>query len=102
MKTTKTRVLKLGRVASTARVNSEIARDPEYSVFIYESLRRHRNCDWGDLGADDKELNEISMIEGKEERIMSRYDYEPDHSKNICIITDWDRSATTILFSIEY
>jgi len=102
MKTTKTRVLKLGRVASTARVNSEIARDPEYSVFIYESLRRHRNCDWGDLGADDKELNEISMIEGKEERIMSRYNYEADRSLDIYIITEYDRSVTTILFPYEY
>jgi len=89
--------LKLGRIDSTITVNDKITKDAEFSVFVYNSLRRHQNCDWGDLGAEDRELNEIGMIEDRERGILSRFNYEADRDLDIYIITERDRSVTTIL-----
>jgi hypothetical protein len=37
-------------------------------------LRRHARGDWGDLGADDRDMNERAVADG--ERILSAYDVQ--------------------------
>lgn len=61
-------------------------------------LGRHVCGDWGTLSEDDREENELSLREGL--RILSAY-ILPDQTK-IWIITEADRSATTILLPEEY
>ena len=56
------------------------------------------NGDWGDVCAEDKAENELSLKEGF--RLLSAY-HLPDGCK-IWIITEADRSATTILLPEEY
>ncbi len=63
-----------------------------------ELLNRHVTGDWGDLEDEDKEENELSVKEGF--RILSAYELETD--VKIWVITEWDRSATTILLPDEY
>jgi len=92
----------LGKTVSTAGVNARIASDVEFSVFVYQSLRRHAKGDWGDLEGEDKEMNEIGLIKGKEGRLLSRYNFQSDRGLDIYIITEWDRSSTCILFPREY
>lgn len=60
-------------------------------------LRRHLQGDWGDLTEDDKKENEFSLKNGF--RIFSSY--ETSHGK-VWIITEADRSATTVLLPEEY
>lgn len=64
----------------------------------FEYLRRHVGGDWGDLDREDKEENELSLKEGF--RILSAYKL-PDGQK-IWIITEADRSVTTLLLPDEY
>jgi len=61
-------------------------------------LSRHQSGDWGDLSDEDKRENEFSV--DKELRIFSAY-HLSDGTK-IWIITEADRSATTILLPSEY
>ncbi len=63
-----------------------------------EYLHRHVVGDWGDLEEEDKQENELSV--DKELRILSAY-HLSDGTK-IWIITEADRSATTILLPSEY
>ena len=62
-------------------------------------LSRHIRGDWGDLDEEDKRENEFSIQNGF--RILSAYKLNGDGQK-IWIITEADRSATTILLPEEY
>jgi hypothetical protein len=63
-----------------------------------EFLRRHMSGDWGELSDDDTKENELSLQQ--EFRLLSRY--QTTKGERIWIITEADRSATTILLPIEY
>lgn len=63
-----------------------------------EFLRRHMSGDWGELSDDDVKENELSLEQGY--RLLSRY--ETTNGERFWIITEADRSATTILLPIEY
>jgi len=61
-------------------------------------LRRHLCGDWGDLDERDRQENEFSLRHGF--RLLSAYHLK-DQTK-IWIITEADRSATTILLPEDY
>ena len=64
----------------------------------FEYLARHVSGDWGELDADDKRENELSVREGF--RILSAYVLQT--GVKIWIITEADRSATSFLLPSEY
>ncbi|MCC7019995.1 MAG: hypothetical protein IT332_09590 [Ardenticatenales bacterium] len=61
-------------------------------------LRRHVVGDWGDLGAVDKAANEDALTTGA--RLFSAYTLPTDD--RLWIITEADRSVTTLLLPLEY
>lgn len=63
-----------------------------------EFLRRHMSCDWSELTDDDSQENERSLQEGF--RVLSAY--RTSRGQRIWIITEADRSSTTILLACEY
>jgi hypothetical protein len=70
---------------------SEIGEDP------FDYLARHATGDWGELCAFDRRQNEIALREGY--RVLSSYDVL---AERVWIITEADRSVTTILLPEEY
>jgi hypothetical protein len=64
----------------------------------FEYLTRHINGDWGDVDEHDRRENELSLIHGF--RLLSAYTLSS--GTKIWIITEADRSATTILLPDEY
>ncbi len=62
-------------------------------------LRRHLGGDWGDLVEGDSQLNDAALASGQD-RLFSSYQVAPD--LKIWIITEWDRSVTTLLLPSEY
>ena len=60
-------------------------------------LSRHQRGDWGDLDEEDKAENDLSVNEGL--RIFSAYVFD---TVKLWVITEADRSATTILLPEEY
>lgn len=61
-------------------------------------IKRHCQGDWGEICEEDKAENELSLKHGF--RLLSAYTI-PNGCK-IWIITEADRSATTILLPEEY
>jgi hypothetical protein len=69
------------------------------NVDLVRYLRRHHCGDWGEaLCAEDKEANEHSLKDGT--RLLSCY--RTPSGERIYIITEHDRSMTTILLAQEY
>jgi hypothetical protein len=63
-----------------------------------ELLRRHQTGDWGDLDEEDQAENEFSLTHDL--RLLSAYTL-PTQVK-IWVITEADRSVTTLLLPSEY
>lgn len=85
----------LGRlVATPGAINFLDSKGLDFSPY----LQRHLRGDWGDLSEDDIQANERAVQEG--EQLLSSYLI--DGSDKIWIITERDRSVTTILLPGEY
>jgi hypothetical protein len=87
----------LGRIVWTVAINDRVADDIVFAKFVMDSLKRHASCDWGELSAEDKQENNFSL--GNHLRLLSSYQL---NDWKIWIITEADRSVTTILFPSEY
>jgi len=61
-------------------------------------LSRHAAGDWGNLSDDDRKENEFSLVHGF--RLLSSYRLH--NGTKIWIITEADRSSTTLLLPDEY
>lgn len=94
----------LGKIVVTAAIDERIKADDQFFVFVLRSIARHATCDWGDMCEEDKALNDKALIPGQEERLHSSYVYASDAGTQtkIWIITEWDRSVTTVLFPEDY
>jgi len=88
----------LGQVVATCGVVQEMDTNLRFAGFVARSLERHAAGDWGDLCEEDRQENERALREG--DRLFSAY--QEEGLRKIWIITEWDRSATTILFPEEY
>ena len=85
--------LRLGRLVITA--NAEAKLQPED---VLTAIRRHSKGDWGELCEEDRLANDASLNSGS--RILSAY---RDRTQvRFWIITEADRSATTILLPEDY
>lgn len=91
----KRQLFPLGKLAATPGAVRTIAESGENPA---DFLLRHSIGDWGDLCKDDCLANDQALKEGY--RIFSAY-YTKNHVK-IWVITEWDRSLTTILLPEEY
>jgi hypothetical protein len=83
----------LGHVVVTTN-----ARDSLHPEDVPGALARHAAGDWGEVCEADRRQNEISLAEGL--RLFSVY-FDRNHTK-FWIITEADRSATTILLPDDY
>lgn len=84
-----------GRIFATPAALEVIA---NARVPIFDLLIRHVRGDWGDLCEDDRQQNELSVDAGL--RLLSFYRLPGGGA--VWIITESDRSATTILLPDEY
>ncbi len=83
----------LGRLVITAHAQAKLD-----SNDVLEAVRRHSSGDWGDLCQEDLEENQLALKEGF--RLFSVYQ---DRNKiRFWIITEADRSATTVLLPEDY
>ena len=86
---------RLGQIVATPgalRALQESGQDPVHL------LARHVTGDWGELDEHDRRENELSVQHGL--RLLSAYTLST--GTRIWIITEADRSATTLLLPSEY
>jgi hypothetical protein len=81
-----------GRIVTTA--GALLALPPDSMT---AALRRHLSGYWGECDDEDKQANDESVKSG--ERIVSVYTISKE---KVFIITEADRSVTTILLAEEY
>ena len=86
----------LGQVVATSGV-AEWMDSEDLAVQIGHCMFRHAQGDWGDVCPEDAEANDDALTYGN--RIMSAYKVD---GKTIWILTEADRSVTTILFPEDY
>jgi hypothetical protein len=86
--------LPLGRVVATPGALKLLTEAREHP---FNYLARHATGDWGELCAFDRRQNEIALRDGY--RIFSSYEVPVGR---VWIITEADRSVTTILLPEEY
>lgn len=90
-------MINLGQIVMTDGVASWIENNGININEIVAVLKRHKNEDWGDLCDEDRESNDISVKNNQ--RVLSCYQIK---GEKIWVITEWDRSKTTVLFPSEY
>lgn len=89
---TQKRLLPLGTITATHAAEKLTGNK------LGQLIRRHELGDWGQIGDLDWRTNDQAIIRG--ERIMSVYPLT--NGTQVYVITEADRSATTVLLPEEY
>jgi hypothetical protein len=84
----------LGRTLATP---GALAALEEAGIAPASLIARHHQGDWGHLGPEDTEANQQALEEGS--RIFSSYRIG---ERKVWVITEADRSATTVLLPEDY
>ena len=84
---------RLGRIVSTPNALESITQDD-----ILTAIGRHQSGDWGDICAEDRKANDESLVDGT--RILSVY--AAANGTKFWLITEADRSVTTVLLPEDY
>jgi hypothetical protein len=87
--------LQLGQIVATPGALAAFEESGEQSG---DFLPRHACGDWGDVSEEDRKENEFSLIHGF--RLLSSYTLSS--GTKIWVISEADRSSTTILLPDEY
>ena len=88
----------LGRMVVTCGIEAAVAKSAAFGLFVSSCLFRHARGDWGDLCEEDRKENAFSLANGY--RLLSSY--KDEAGNKVWIITEADRSVTTVLFPDEY
>jgi hypothetical protein len=98
----------LGRIVATPTALAELkaVSNDDGGALVTSLILRHVTGDWGDLGEADKAANEAALVLdefGEYGRILSAYMLgELQHQTKIYIVTEADRSVTTVLLPSDY
>ena len=88
----------MGQIVLTREVYRWAVTRGDFNHFVTSSLKRHARGDWGNLSQEDREQNKLALRESN--RLLSAYEHWG--LPKIWIITEADRSVTTVLFPEEY
>ena len=95
----------LGRIVATARVWELIDSNDAFSMFATLCFSRYLQNDWGELEPEDWRMNDLA-VENGDDRILASYQFpseiKVEGEEKLWIITEWDRSVTTLLFPGDY
>lgn len=86
----------MGKIVATPAVADHFA---IHGISPLEYLSRHVRGDWGDVPPQDAAANQASIERGT--RILSSYKVTSSET-TVWVITEADRSSTTLLFPSEY
>lgn len=90
----------MGQVVMTRGIADRCADDELFAFFVTKALQMHSEGNWGDVDDEDWNSNQEALTSG--DRLFSAYYTDNKRTEKIWIITEWDRSATTVLWPSEY
>ncbi len=89
----------LGQLVMTMGISDKIEENSKFGKEVLESLERYKQADFSDIEfKEDIKANNKAIKDGYG-RIFASY---KTSQGDIWIVTEWDRSITTILFPSEY
>ena len=94
--------LPLGHVVAT-RGALDVVR--AHGIDVLALVHRHARGDWGDLSHDDALANDLALDPACPARVLSAYEFpskEGRAGRRLWVITEADRSATTVLLPSDY
>ena len=83
----------LGQVVITQNAAAKLL-----PVDVMDALSRHAQGDWGDVDEEDRISNELALVE--DTRLLSVY--HATTGQKIWVITEHDRSITTVFLPEDY
>ena len=86
-------ILRIGRIVATPNALNSITQDD-----ILLGIQRHQAGDWGNVTEDNRTANDRALVKGT--RILSAY--VAANGTKFWLITEADRSVTTILLPEDY
>lgn len=95
--------LELGKNLFTSAIADTVSNSNDFSAFVCQSIEKYKVCDMGACGSEDAHQNDLSFDSGG--RILSVYKNQAangDSKPKMWIITEWDRSVTTVLYPSDY
>lgn len=81
-------------VATPGALEALVKAEQSAATFVH----KHLTGDWSEMDEEDQQANQLAVKEGT--RIFSSYSLST--GQKLWIITEWDRSVTTILLPSEY
>lgn len=98
------KTFEIGKVVRTSAVWETMEENEAFKQFVSGCLSRYILYDWGDTCPEDWKLNNQAVRDG--DRVMAVYNV-PDEIEDIFenqfwIITESDRTVTTMLFPSDY
>lgn len=89
----------LGELVMSRAVHNSTKESGAFSEYVWDNIRRFARQDWGDLDEEDTARNHKALSSEVPGQILAIYKHE-EHP-TIWIITEADRSLTTVLFPNE-
>ena len=86
-------LFRLGKIVTTQRALARLSQSD-----ILNGIRRHLAGDWGEVDECDRQFNYRALAKGG--RLVSVY--YSSQGTAFCLITEADRSVTTVLLPDEY
>jgi len=86
-----------GRLVMSKLIDEITLIDVDFAEFVFASIVRHVDADWGVVSLSNKAANNKALISGG--RLFSAYRL---NELTIWILTQEDRSSTQIIFPDEY
>ncbi|NKA93526.1 plasmid related protein [Ralstonia solanacearum] len=87
--------LRLGQLLATP---AAVAALSVAGVSVFKLLNRHARGDWGDLSEENHQQNNLAAMSGQ--RVLSSYLLST--GQKVWVVTEWDRSMTTVLLPDDY
>jgi len=86
-------LFRLGQIVATPNALRSLSQDD-----VLRGIQRHQSGDWGDVDVHDRNANDRALTDGT--RLFSVY--HSDAGLKFWIITEADRSVTTVLMPEDY
>ena len=90
--------MKTGQTVMTRGIAAYVAENEQFALEVQLSMGLYLRKNWGVISEDDKEMNDLNVQSGTGS-LMGAYE---TCKGRIWIMTEHDRSVTTVLFPSEY
>lgn len=97
-------VLKLGQVVGTRNFVALFQNETQLNTAAHMVLRKYQFGDWGLVSVRSKALSDEALDTNSPGRVLAKYSIKAPNGRyvDIFVLTEWDRSVTTLMLTEDY